>query len=520
LLLRSLQSRELIVALVVLGIGLRVAQYIANRSLWIDEADVALNLLSRSFGQLTEPLDFGQGAPLGFLFAEEAATRVFGYSEYSLRLFPLMCGTVSVLAFAVLARRVLSRSAAPFAVLLFAVADGLIYYSSELKPYSTDVAASVLLMLAANTLVRRAPSAASAAALALGGLVLLAFSFPAVLGVTAVAVTVTVAAILRRPAALRPATLVAVAVWLTSAIAVGVFAAIRLEGIRSAGSGDRFLGVTDSASLGHAINVFGTNLVSAMGLLADQPFNQVEKIALVCVLVGVLSFAQRDRLMLAVLLIPVGLAFLGSALHAYPISLRTELFLVPSIILLLVEGVVQAVRLMPDRWRSIGAIALAIVLAAGPVYQATARLVHPRQREEIRPVLEFVRDHWKAGDTLYIHSEAQYAFRYYSECKCLRLTRDGRNLWPVRVRRGADFLAQAIDSATPSLVVGRDPQRFTSEMRRLEGRGRVWFLYSHFSSPGEEELIEQRFIGALDKMGVRLDGIDRPRAHAYLYSLK
>src|SRR5256885_16763608 len=55
--LRTLRSRQLVFLLVGVGIFLRVAQYLANRSLWIDEAWLALNLLSRSFEHLTKPLD-------------------------------------------------------------------------------------------------------------------------------------------------------------------------------------------------------------------------------------------------------------------------------------------------------------------------------------------------------------------------------------------------------------------------------------------------------------------------------
>src|SRR5690606_12042987 len=56
---------------VVLGIVLRLRQYFANRSLWVDEASLALNIINRSFGGLTQPLDYNQGAPVGFLFIEK-----------------------------------------------------------------------------------------------------------------------------------------------------------------------------------------------------------------------------------------------------------------------------------------------------------------------------------------------------------------------------------------------------------------------------------------------------------------
>jgi hypothetical protein len=520
--LSALRSRRLLFGLIGVGILLRVAQYLANRSLWVDEAWLALNLLSRSFEHLTKPLDFAQGAPVGFLFTQEVVSRVLGFSEYALRLFPLLCGITSLIAFAWLARRVLSEAAAPLAVLLFAVADGLIYYSSELKPYVGDVAASVVLVIAARKLAEHAPGPRTGL-LALGGLVLVLFSFPAVFFIAAVAATLTFQAIFHGSRAPRLGSALAVSLWLLGSIAVGAFAATRLDQIRS-GSPHRFLGVTGSSSLSHAVNVFGTNVAGAMGLLQDPPFSQVDKIALLLVVVGIVSLMHRDRVLLSILLIPFPLTFVASAVHAYPLSLRTELFLAPPIILLLVEGVAKTVQWTPRRWKSAAALTLVVVLAGGPVFVAAKRLVHPRQREEIRPVLEFVRDHWQAGDTLYLQHYAQYAFLYYEKCGCLRLTHDGRMLWPVRETTGPDEVSQAIISETPALVVeryyARDPRRYVADLRRLKGRGRVWFLYSHVATAGEKSFIQHDLIGELNEMGVLLNGIDRPGAHAYLYDLR
>ena len=57
----------LIAALIVVGTGLRVAYYICNPSLSLDESFIALNVLARSHLDLFGTLDFNQGAPSGFL---------------------------------------------------------------------------------------------------------------------------------------------------------------------------------------------------------------------------------------------------------------------------------------------------------------------------------------------------------------------------------------------------------------------------------------------------------------------
>ena len=48
------------------GIVLRLVPYLVNRSLWLDESMLALNIIHRSFAGLWAPLDFNQGAPLDF----------------------------------------------------------------------------------------------------------------------------------------------------------------------------------------------------------------------------------------------------------------------------------------------------------------------------------------------------------------------------------------------------------------------------------------------------------------------
>src|SRR6202140_5812605 len=130
--------------IIVFGALLRLTQFLSNRSLWLDEAKLALNIVNRSFVQLCKPLDYGQGAPVGFLMLERSAVHLFGSGEYALRLFPLLSGMISLLLFYQLAKQSVP-SAAPIAMGLFATSAPLIYYSSEVKQYSGDVAIALLL---------------------------------------------------------------------------------------------------------------------------------------------------------------------------------------------------------------------------------------------------------------------------------------------------------------------------------------------------------------------------------------
>ena len=99
-----------VVALVVLGTLLRGAAWLGDRNLWIDESMLALNLIERSPARLLEPLDWNQGAPVGFLLASKAAISQLGTGERALRFLPMLGSLWGLAGFAWLAPRLMPRS--------------------------------------------------------------------------------------------------------------------------------------------------------------------------------------------------------------------------------------------------------------------------------------------------------------------------------------------------------------------------------------------------------------------------
>ena len=110
-----------------------------NYPVWGDEAFLALNFLRRGYLDLLSPLEYGQICPILFLWAELTAVKLFGFSEMSLRLCPLICGVGSVFLFRHVAGRMLEGPALLMAVAIFAVSIHPIRHSAEAKPYATDL---------------------------------------------------------------------------------------------------------------------------------------------------------------------------------------------------------------------------------------------------------------------------------------------------------------------------------------------------------------------------------------------
>jgi hypothetical protein len=170
------------------------------------------------------------------------------------------------------------------------------------------------------------------------------------------------------------------------------------------------------------------------------------------------------------------------------------LFLAPTIMLLIAAGVEEVWQ----RTRStlpMLAPALTVLLLAYPVLSAGYQFLYPREREEVRPLLEYVRQRQRQGDLLYLYDSAVPAARYYAT-------------------RSLAFTGQVVVGVSG----GGDPSAHAHDLEKLRGRPRVWVLLSHVRSPNRinEESLITRY---LDRLGSRLDAQRQTGASLYLYDL-
>lgn len=161
-----------------LGAFLRIWAYLLNRSYWMDEGSLLANLKHVGILDFSGHLSGDQLAPIGFLVLERIMVSLFGDSGYATRLLPLLCGLVSLRLFARLAPRLVSPPASLVALALFALSDDLVYYSSELKPYSSDLAISLAVLSASLDLINQPIGHRRLAVLALLTIAAPWFSFP------------------------------------------------------------------------------------------------------------------------------------------------------------------------------------------------------------------------------------------------------------------------------------------------------------------------------------------------------
>lgn len=388
-----LTSAAFVWSALAIGIVVRVTRYLAERSLWGDEGALALNLVNKPTRELLEPLEYYQGAPTGFLLAEKAVIGVLGDDEFALRLFPLLCGIAALFLFAAVARRLLAPGAAAMALLLFATLEPLVYYSSEVKQYSTDVAAGLLLLYAVTVADWDRLKVRTAVAIAAGGAAVAWLSHPALIVLAALGAAVFVASWNeRRLAAIRRILLVG-SVWAGSALASYLVNSNNATAVGSA--------VLDSSPESGLAPI---KLVDALWDVFAHPVGVARTttaLGIVATAVGIAVLLRRSLRHALFITTPIAGTLLAALLDLYPFSDRFVLFLVPFFLLLMGEGLWAIVEVTASRLPVLALAAPALLLGY-PLATAAENVVSPPGHEEVKNVLRHVDARWQPGDTLYV----------------------------------------------------------------------------------------------------------------------
>jgi hypothetical protein len=333
--------------IVALGVVLRVSLYLHNRGLWMDEIMLARNLVRRTSAGLFAPMIGTQIVPPGFLLVEWAAAQVPGGGALALRLFPLLSGLAALAGFAALAGRCLPPRAAWVALMLFAVSGDLIYYSSELKPYQTDVAAAVACTLGGLGAASGVATPRRWLGLAALGAGAVWLSFPASLVLAGVGTSLIASALARGERRQALALALAALTWAAS------FAAAYALALHLLGPGGRHgmrlfwafafppwppTSWRDAAwPAARFVYLFANPL--GFGPPVWPAAAAVPAAALWAL--GAASLWRRDRRLCAVLATPALFAIAAAYLRLYPFHGRLVLFLVPSLLLVTAEGALR-----------------------------------------------------------------------------------------------------------------------------------------------------------------------------------
>jgi len=457
----SAAPRWSIAAVVAAGIAVRLWQYLGNPSLWIDELALVEDVLHIPLrGLVARPLPLDQIAPPAFLAALKASAAWLGTDERALRVFPFACAVASVPLFAALARRTLRPWTALLAAAIFSLLPLLISWSASVKQYSTDVAASIAVMLAALVLLERDAAPRRIALAAAAGIAAPWLSHPAAFTVAGCGAAVVAVRLLTPPRRLSARLAVSILAWAASA--------------------------AGAAALARSLLTESTR--DYMARFWEPSLPDAETCGLV--VVGAVLLGRRAGRASSVLVAPVVLTLAGAAAHAYPFSGRAILFLVPVFVLaaaeaggLLAEGIARLGAPRP------AAAALVVV----PLLAAFARNLPPYEREEMRPLLARLAARLRADDAVYVYYGAARGFGFYAP------------------RAGIDPSRAAIGGCHRG-----DPRAYLRELDALRGRPRVWVVVAHPTTHLREVPAIRSYLEAI---GSRSESVTESGASAERFDL-
>jgi hypothetical protein len=477
-------------SIIAVGVLLRFREYLFDRSMWLDESFLALDIMHISLRQVFRPFANGQAPPVGFAFLEKLVESRLGTSEYAFRLIPFLAGVASLFLFYRVAKQVIAPRAIPIALGLFAISWPLIYYSSETKQYSLDVLVALALYAVALPMVLLEWTFLRLFVLGVFGALAIWFSQPSVFVLGGIGLALAIECALQKRWSRLRSLIVPFSLWAAS-FGLCYWTVLRFE-------------VRNTALLNYWRDSFAPFPVLSMKDLdwyinnAFQAFSFPAGIAATgfaaaLFLIGCAWLYVRRKASLLFLVIPIALTLAASTLHKYPFGSRLILFLAPALILPVAEGVDYVRRKTSS---SLIAVSIVAMLFLVPASSAFRDLVKGYTREDIHPVISYIRTHEKPGDVVYLYDWSRFPWSYYAKRE---------NLGRITLVGGT--------------VESLDYGQYAKDVSQLQGHPRVWIVFSHVN-PEEGPAAETVFVDLLNHLGKRISFFQAPGASAYLYDLR
>jgi hypothetical protein len=486
--------------IVILGILLRVRLYLLNRSFWGDEASVAVNIVNRSFAGLTQLLDYHQAAPIGFLYIEKLSIAILGNRDYILRLFPLVAGTLAIYLLGRFSRAAFGK-AGLFAVVMFSISWWLVYYSSELKQYSSDVMVALLLVYLASNCFKKRGQSKDFLLLGIAGSIMIWISHPSVFVMVGIGLALALEKLSRKE----------FVPWLwILGIGLGWLASFGLEYLISLRHivADGYLlrywrkayaPLPPWSNKGWYLNTYFSFLFFAF----HRADNVMAAITLAMTAIGAISLIIRNKKYALLVISPFVMVTIASALQRYPLKNRFMLFLIPFVFLLMAEGF-RGIYGLVARWKPNIAAVFSTLLALAVVWQI-APITYEKAisggREDIRPVIQYVAENRQPEDIIYVFYLTDPVFHYYAPLYGLDT---GNIMIGVYYTNGRVAF-----------------QSFKDDVDRLYGNPRVWFIFSELVDCVDctEGDTQGYYLNTINNFGVMIDYFDGAGANAFLYDL-
>ncbi|MBN1871809.1 MAG: glycosyltransferase family 39 protein [Candidatus Omnitrophica bacterium] len=469
-------------------------EYIRNRSLWLDEAFVALNVLDKSISQLlTQPFDYRQAAPVMYILLTKFLVLIFGSSEYVLRFIPLLAGIASIFVFFILVKRLTGGKGILIALIFFSFSTMLLRYSVEVKQYSTDVLISLLILYCGLSFLSIRFNLLRALTLGAIGACAVWLSHPSAFMLAGLGLALLYRSFSKKDLGQIHYWCLSISIWVVS---FGIFYFLSLRHIEH-NSELRLYWAESFMPVPLSLQEAKLFYKLFLGMFWEVGGMRFDFLGLFLFLLGSHSVYKRDRKVAILLLAPLVFTVIASFMHKYPFKGRLLLFYAPVLYILVTEGLVFFVDNKLLLSKAIGSVLICVMLwhpiVIAPKHLSSS-LFHS---EEIRPALEYLRSHFKEGDDIYLYYSTYFCFKYYAE----------------------NYGFEDIDYIK-GVQGTHDREKYIRDLSRLKGRGRVWFIFTHVQKDERAETNDEEYIVThLDTLGKQSEHIQSDGASLYLYEL-
>lgn len=467
--------------IIFVGIIFRLFHYFDNRSLWMDEVYLSSSLLDMSYKQLaTESLDYEQKAPIGFLWVVKSMVLIFGKNEMALRLFPLVCGIVSLIIFNKLSKHFLNSIGKIVAIGILALAPPLIYHSVEIKQYSTEMLGTLLSLM----LYFRYSKKEKIIDLLIWGLLgalILWFSYSSIFILAGIATSMSLYFVIKKNWNSFLLHLIPFFIWLISfAINFFFFTHKHAESDWIAywfRYYENFMPFPPStiADFNWFLVTLHRMLDYPLGLLWNflpvsenifiRIFQKMSIVPIICLLLGLTQYLKHNKLLLMILIVPMLFMLIASGLELYPVFDRFLVFIAPLIIIIIAHGCQFIYHsILYPKWKLI----LPIILLIGPTFNAMAVTLNTNKfiihkKSYVKEVLLYINKNYKKGDIVYIYWNNIPGYLLYNDMYKFKF----------KAVKGKDI-------RNTSVSFQDYYQKLSPEFNAFKNKKRVWLVYNNF----------------------------------------
>lgn len=473
---------EIILINALLGVGFILAfiQFYYNRSLWLDEAFLANNIINKSWLELGGTLDYNTASPFLYSIILKSFGSIFCFKDFVLRLPSLMAYVLGIFFI----KKYLDRDQIkiPIQFIIFSLLilnPYFIRYSSELKQYMMDflaVGVYLLLVQKSKDVIRKSKADA---------ILLVAFCF---LSHAAILLTISFS-MLHFINFLKNRRTLKFDILFYLIIFVG-FILIYFTQFANNNNKDfqyqYWVKAGAFLPIGGGIEAIFSFLVQKYKMVCFEMLPMLPKLNLygfiICIigLIGFFVGKQLNKLLLFIM--PIFIHLSVSGIGVYPFEKRYVLYLVVLTIIGVAIGIQYLVQVKFNKWNKpvswVVNTMLIVLISIG-----FSKISFPSEVEELKPLLVKLDKVKKKGDLVFVYYYSQPVLEFYQKSKGIL-----KNLKYTTIFENRE-----------------NPSKYEEFFSFAGNSG--WVLMSHIY-PGEKEII----LNILSKNGMKINSIDYTKA--------